>query len=978
MKTQEEFTQIIEAENVEAIIPFLKKMTKEDKKELVPFLKKEINRLTQYIQEGNTWSQLATKEQKTILKYAGYVCLNQKEYSSKFRFFETDVIDGVLDFYIPSWLSDYVISSNEGEVFSEITYLWLMEKMEKGLVKYDESLIVNLLCKSIYYQNGKDPIVKNRFKYHYHPENLEKYPATLQEHFWLIFQYETNIYYSDRWINFNDKKIKEDASWNKNIIRLIQEQKLPRQRVLKESINATTRNFNRNLINWYIDLFLRLNPTMEELLKMQGDLFQAFNSTQTKSINEVLKLCKKLVLEKGFDDKSFLENVPILIASETKSIVNSTLMILEKLGKRESKLKSVIALLCCGAFLQTDKSIQHRASKIIEKYGSVDDEKLVSELTMYESEMMSEAKEMLQGFFQRINSESLTDNFEEDFVVVKPMLISEENKIELPNNFDDFVFLVSQVFDGNASWHFDFLPAAILKFHDQINKNNVEKLLPAFQRAQKLIFNFNVNKRVGFLENLLAQFFLEYMIWMMGQYPESEGFQKIINQRNKKEEKKKRDWARYESPTISLEYWNIGQKEEYYFPFKFLLEAAMEKMKSKDNLPLLSTPTHQPYWLNPQTYIKRLSQYQQQNKTPNRADWQMAISRLAPENKEENIKLAKEKLKGEWLDLMLFILQESIVPPKKSAYFNEWKMAIYAKYPSLDLEQLQTQFPTYQVNRKWLGEFDIDFEQVEIQKYFYDSKTKQYGEKPALEARLLINGKDNYIYSPIEDKPNSSVEKYQEKNFFLLQWIYLDKSRFLGYANDISRLFSLSPKNLQPILSQVDINSMRHSTFWEEEDKKLKLISANVLLENWIGGGEIAHLFVATGMVCSDKTIREICAEIWIKGVNENSINHITLGQIIGKLAAIDYFPLKRMTDMMMSSLMKISAQHQHKLEILITEMLIQLPAEPIRNTKKLLEIYQETLKLNGATITDNRLISQLEKWKTNGSLKKIVVALLQ
>lgn len=974
MKIQEEFTQIIEAENVDAIIPFLKKLKKEDKKELVPYFKEKIKYYFETVNNGDdfyNYSSRGTAKQLQIIRITGFTVFNYKDYCSYLHSYDEKMFDSVLPFYCPSWLNEFVNSfADEEHSHYALNYFWIWEMKKKGILNPNEGLIVKIFPRCIFEKNEQDSR-DNIFKL----ENLEKYEETLKYHFWLLFKYETDIYFANRY--FRRRNDSDGSDWISIISKLAQEQKLPRQRVLKESIMATTRNFNRNLINWYINLFLELNPTTGELLKMQSDLFQAFNSIQTKPINEVLKLCKKLVLEKGFDDKSFLENVPILIASETKSIVNSTLMILEKLGKKEPDLKNVIALLCCGAFLQTDKSIQNRASKIIEKYGSVDDEKLVSELAMYESEMMSEAKEMLQGFFQKINSENPSDNFEQDFEVVKPMLISEENKIELPDNFDDFIFLVSQVFDGNASWHFDFLPATILKFHDQINQENVEKLLPAFQRAQKLIFEFNVNKRVGYLENLLAHFFLEYMIWMMEEFPESKDFKNIIHQRNKKEEKKKRDWASYESPTVSLKYWHIGQKEEYYFPFKFLLEEALKKIKSKDNLPLLSTPTHQPYWLNPQTYIERLSQYQQQNKTPNRADWQMAISRIALENKEENIEFAKEKLKGEWLDLTLFVLQESIVPPKKSDYFNEWKMAIYAKYPSLNLEQLQTQFLAYQVNRKWLGEFDIDFKQVQIRKHLYNYNSKEYERKKILEARLFIDGKDNYRYNPSEDKPNNSVEKYQEKNFFLLQWIYLENSSFLGYANDISRLFSLSPKNLQPILSQVDINSMMYSTFWEEESKKLKLIAANVLLENWNGGGEITHLFVATGMVCSDKTIREICAEIWIKGVGGNSINQITLGQIIGELARIDYFPLKRITDLMVNSLMRISAQHSRELEVLITEIMIQLPAEPIRNTKKLLEIYQESLKLNEATITDKRLVLQLEKWKANSSLKKIVATLL-
>ncbi len=972
MKIQEELKQIIEAEKENDIIPFIKKLSKEDKKNLVPFLKKQIKYYHEFLKSGNTYSYRGTEKQRRIIQIAGFSIFNLKDYTSKLGGYDEKIFDLILDFYCPSWFNEFINSRADEEFAPQwMSYDWILKKQEQGIINPSESLLVKMFPRIIY------PRKEGSYDHIFKVENLEKHEVTLKEHFWYIFKYETEIYFANRYMRF-DSDTGNEEDWISITKKLVDEEKLSRQRVLKESLNATNRNFNRNLINWYIDLFLALKPTVNESLENQNDLFQTFNSTQSKPVNEVLKLCKKLVLENDFDGKSFLENVPVLLASETKSIVNSTLMILDKLGKKEPESKNVIALLCCGAFLQTDKSVQNRASKIIKKYGNPSDENLLSELSMYEGELMSEVKDILNDFFQNKNIEKNMEEEEEDFEPQIVRHISAENKIDLPENIDDFIFLVSQIFDGNASWHIDFLPAALLKFHDQIDIENALKLLPAVQRAQKIVFNFTINNRVGYLENLMAHFFLEYMDFLMKKFPESKEYQKLISHQNKKNEKKKRDRGSYEPPTISLKYWYLGQKEEYYFPFKFLLEEAFEKLKTNEDFPLLSTPTHQPYWLDPKVYIERLSEYQIQNKTPNRVDWQMAISRLAMENLEENIKYAKAKLKGEWLDMTLFILQEAIVPPKKSSFFNEWKMAVYAKFPVRSIEQLKTQFPSFKVDKKLLGELDTNLKQVKTWKHFYNAKTKKYDKKRTLEAQLFIDEKDSYSYNETNNKSLGQIEKYNEKDFFLLKWLYLEKSHYLGSANDIPRTCSLIPKNLQPLLSQIESSCMRYSTFWEEEFKKLKLKTVNVLLENWIEGGEIAHLSIATGMICSDKTIREISAEIWIKGVDEDSINHTYLGQLIGKLAAIDYFPLKRMADLITASLFKVSKQHNRKLEILIQEIILYLPIEPIRNTKKILESYYELLKMNQSLVTDENLKLLLEKWKSNSSLKKIVTTLLK
>ena len=401
MTIQEEFSNIVKTENVHTLIPFIKKLSKEDKKSIATWLKKEHKNYFEYVEvtldDGRkTWKTKGSPSQLKIFYMAGYCCYDFKTFRSKIGRFDKNEIDIIGEFYYPNWFSDYINSyASSGWFPWQISYHWLMEKVKVGVLKPTNELLVATIGQSVFQRVE----YKKRISWKFTPERLEVYEETLRNHFWLLFQYETNIHSQRQWIRVEDEKDK-DMNWLEVIANLCEKEKLPRERVLKEALIATTRDFNRNLINWYIDLFKKLSPNVEELLSLQTDLFHPFHSAQSKPKNEILKLCKTIASESAFDDQGFIENGPILLASETKSVVNSTLMILEKIAKKDEELGREIAVLACHAFLQNDENIQSRAAKIILKYGDSEQEELKTEINMYQEGLVFSVKEMLEDYLE--------------------------------------------------------------------------------------------------------------------------------------------------------------------------------------------------------------------------------------------------------------------------------------------------------------------------------------------------------------------------------------------------------------------------------------------------------------------------------------------------------------------------------------------------------------------------------------------------
>lgn len=190
---------------------------------------------------------------------------------------------------------------------------------------------------------------------------------------------------------------------------------------------------------------------------------------------------------------------------------------------------------------------------------------------------------------------------------------------------------------------------------------------------------------------------------------------------------------------------------------------------------------------------------------------------------------------------------------------------------------------------------------------------------------------------------------------------------------DIRRILLLTPNNPEPLLALTIDKCLSDPAFYGETAKRFVTNVLQALHDTWRLPGEIGHFFIATCLVSQDKTAATYAAEIWLRGVEEESINSVLLGTLLGKLERIEFAPLKRLTDLLMKSLLNVSPVHNRALEDLLTAMLKELPEAPVKGLKKLLEIYQEVVRLNGSQVQDELVNRKLEQWKETNGLRKTI-----
>lgn len=969
---KEKFTTIFEKGSEDELISFFKSLDATQKKELVPSIKKLTKEYTAYgAIGGNSYGYIKGKDyHRDLLQMAAFVCFGFADYEkSHFSVWmlAREKLSKVINWYVPEWFSQFVNKLAGAEYIPVyLDYNWVMELTERGILKPSRELIARLFTDIIFEHDKQRNWI-------YSPQNLLLRPVTLEEHFWFVFDVETNMHFADRFLHFGAEKSKERIGWYPAILLFVNEGRIDRMRLLREALLASNKNFNKVLSGWFAQLFVELNPGIGEILSVQKELFSVLGAVHSKPVNTALSAIKKIVNEKEFDVNGFFDAVPGLLSSETKATVSATLMILEKIAKRHKHETKKIGLLACHTLIHADDELQSRAARIIANSFSSANEAIAQELESYRGTLMSSGLQLLGHLL-------MTDTSTENAAGVTVGYHEKQTGPEaIPpvETLDDLVFLASQVFDNNQPWHIAVFPAELLKWHAVIRGENIARFEPSLQRALKLTRD-NLNAQQGMLDHMLALFFIDVCIYWVREYPADAGVLNDLFEKFDALPHAKGKWMNIGTTTSYLAGWTDYLKLSFYNGHKEMLIVILEKIKTKNYYPLLSTPTHEPGWIDPLVLATRLATYQRRSQPPYDIDLQIAVSRCRLHNVNEAIRFVNENLVNEYKNLLLFLFDDHKQPKQPFNIPTAWMMASLAKKEKKSYSAFGS-FPWYKKGwanytgqLKWAcGEQDYTFQRydVDLRKYV-DAKGRR---------KMLRVIKDDSV------KDESGLKKFFQKIAgrdepvltALCEWMVLKTQWLSVQHNDIQRILLLAPNNPEPMLADTINQCMSDPTFGSETNKKFVIATLQLLHEIWDEYGEIGHLFIAVCMICSDKTASNIAAEIWINAVNNGKINGGMIGDIIGTIQGVEFAPLKRFTDLALQQLFRISPAHNKALLLMIENIVQRLPDEPVNNLKKLLEIYAELLVQTDSKLTADAIIRKLELWKRSPSVTKVIEKIL-
>ncbi|WP_153398230.1 DUF6493 family protein [Chryseobacterium vaccae] len=896
---KERLYEILNEEKKHEIIPFLKQLTAEERKTLVPTIKKLDREINKIVMTKNSYHTSGSVDQHSIIDIASFVCMDQKHYGKNYWSFFSDKeqTDKILEWGCPSWFSDFINDSVEAE-FTAFNYQDILGWAEKGYVKPSPELLGYHLSNQ--------------------PSDLEKYPETLETHFWYLCE-------------FPSKSLPFYKEWLPLVQKLVAKNKIDRKRFLKECLLAANRNFNKNVTGWFIEAFNTLKPTYEELLMLQDELLAGLASLQSKAVNTILVHLKKIVTDPEFKTTEFSHFLPNLLSSEIKTVVTSSLSVTEKILQKKKSDTEDLGMALSAAFVSKDESIQSKAAKIIHKYIPVS-EGIKEALSHYSDNILANVKPILAEFIE--------DKYQElDEVTVETLeLISEDVKLQAPGSFEDLMFFLPQAIENPGTYYYDLAIAAMVRFAGEADTESVKLFEPVFQKACKTIAKWEV----PYFNVILCNLIINYGLTLLEKYPvQLKNLEKIYT-RTREDEATREAYSSYQKKLVPLEDLFVGGLAMK--PFREIAVHAFRKIQSGDQTPLLSTTTHAPCWISPVTLVERFEIYQKKGINPDSMDVQLALQRCSLERTTEALQLAG-RLQGEYKDLLLFFLNKNNAAPQGTFEHPSWWMtAGITRSP-------QTVFKEFK-------DFGYDSIPKELLSGRYSWKT-------------VDSGKNSYYPVELDIKiPKYHFEKREHQLF--LEYFIAEQTSF----SEVPVFMWSFPNTPGNVLAKIIKTCLYYSGVAEVYERGLVLNTTQALHELKKPLDEMSMLFLGTIFLNGDKVIRGTAAEIWLEHVSYKVMNNKRLGEVIGLHEKLEWAPVKRFTDLVQHQMLNVSRDHNLALEELMVHILLQMDT-PVTNLKRILDVYYEVLSLNQSEVNEN-LKNKLDSWKENSSLKKICNLLLK
>lgn len=981
MSTHEEtFAELIEQEG--DVIAFLKSLEKKERRKLAKLVMEEVKAKHEWqniiVRNISSFKLKGTEKEREQVLCAAIICLNKTEFNRLMRsvrelraFLTSETVEAkVLPWFVPSWYSAVV---NDDE-FWRIDYPKILRLRDKGYLEPSDELIAVPLSRYLVEVEWKNRKHIGR----YYPERLGKHPKTLEYDIWTLFEVTSQIEHQGSYAIF--KEFPEGSNpWQVAFLDLIKEGKLDRARVLESAILTSTKGFERSLSKWFWNLINMMEPSLPELLAHQDALIASLDCPHSAIQNEVLRQVKKIATNLSFRQEAFVDAAPSLLSSETKSIVNSTLMVLERIAKTNPHLREQTCTVAMGTFFQQDAKLQLRAAKLIAKSGEEAKEDLSEMLLAYEDAIYKDARDHLADFFPEETEPQIDiEDVEEAALPVAPLaIIGPHNAIEPLSDFDDLVFFVSQVLDNNEDYHFDLFLSYLPKLHQQVNKENVHKLIPVLNRAVDVTARYS-EWNTSEIEDIAAFYLCDYAVVLARAYP-SQLKSYTYYRKDKRGGILEAGFNRLFFTNRFAPLDQIKMTGAIYLLFKHLTLRSKQYLEAENGLDLLSTPTHSPCWLEPKVLIDRIIAHRRVSKQVLDIDLSIALLRL-PQTDEDYSSLSPhiDQIRNHELrDLMQYVLGIKPLDTIKIRQPSSWLAAVLSKGEKQDIDA----FRDYCENSLTKETCDYIWG-VGVEEYLkneYDYLTSSAIQKKAFRRSLTIKAKkrsfaSDSFFGGIRNLFNPKPKI--DNNLYLFFEFKKRSYEPTLSTSDERRILFLTPNNPGPVLAEMLQNDLKESTTSSEMTKRNMQNLLQGLGQIWVRKDfdEMTYLFVGVSMLCSDKTSRELAAGLWCQAHAQGLMDHFRLGFIIGRLQRKDYAPLKRFTDLIVSHMMSLGAQYNAALLELLEAMIGQLDPAPMRGLKKLLTLLYE---VKSERPLDELAQENLKHWRATSSLAGIVKKLM-
>ncbi|MCP2027890.1 putative DNA-binding WGR domain protein [Flavobacterium sp. HSC-32F16] len=941
----EEYDSIIKSKKIALLLPFLKEKSKGNIEALKKHIKKckrywmtytDLSKDPGYVKKNKHdygWGRRGDIFQYDIITLSAIALFDKTDINSWDEALQLlndlDIKPEVLEILLwakPNWLEIFILDKVKRQDWVNFNYFNLRKLEDEGLLQFNPELYALSLAGT----NEWRARVKTREFINIIVNDKTGYQRDIPE----LFNYETILHNS--FFRDNDKqKYDEFQTWSIVYKTLLDEKKMERSFFIENAIQIQTKEWNNNLKSFFKKRIEEFQAAEDELIVFQENIFSFLHNAYPPITSYGIELIKKIYNHPKFKTKSFLEWLePLMMRGDCKAAIKSVLPVLEKISKANPKVNNQIASILADVYVISDLTLQEKVSKIILKTGSVKDKVLKEKLNSYVTLMQGNIK---SGLSQFLDEEALTvdhDTLEEyHFEPKKEALLLEE--VQLPNDWNDIVFQFGNFIASEETLDTEILMNTYIQQRDLFPEDYKTQLQPYEKQLQKHYFEASH-------KNVMKVFLTE----------------KIANIDSKFDSRFKH-------------YSKINTS----FLIKPLLEKVQEKMESKSKLPLLSFPSHKPYWVAPKVLLERVIQYQKNNEEIDSLDLAIAMARMPRENVEEAIPLLGQ-VEGEMKSLLTFCLgvDEKLnlnstnlfskalavlgKTTKETGNLSLWATAARTFYPNDTFTEFEN---TYLKNIPFVvSPFIPEIKFKEKWNEWTNYQTKEKERTPSwYELKFDLPN-----YTKIPNYLLYSQDIYDRGN----GWDYL-----VNYAGNTYYWHSLTPQNSDALA----LTLLQNCATGDGSKPELKGF-LDVMNRPEFRSSEITQVLFAACFFQEKKDLRLLASEVLINLIEKQAIDIEGFAEKASRLASEKYGVFLRFSDGI-AALKDISPLHNNALLKLFNAFFenLDLKDKLPTNFKKMAENYVDILTKTNQKPTP-KAIAFFEQWKDNTALKTLVKQILK
>ena len=610
---------------------------------------------------------------KVIMDRKGYQGYPYKE--NPYGLFRSRYIQPVIDYYeqfppdtyIKKILEDRYTKEYNGLSFG---FQWYFYK--KGWIPFEEERFVRNLLE-VDQRHYRSVTADAQFLFQY-PEAIEK--VLLQ-----LYRIEAKVLDLSKWESDDTLRktnscgsAKVTTYWDE-VFELLVHYGYPIPRsFVGQLLESLLNQWKKPHLDWHCRLLKWLAPTQEELLAHQQTLFAVLGTGVGSVVKTVMEYIVSIANAPKFDFESFRVQFPLAftVEKQPKTLLQGVEILAKEFKKHAptdlSYREQLVVL-----FTQPDVKLQEAVTDLLTTYFA--DEGLAEVVAPYKDYLKGKAQKLLENHYLEVAeaSASVTPNSQAITPNTQPLTPNTHTltPILYPLTPNETLFLLGDCIREKSAATIDVFFDALVRLQDQIPTDYAEQIKP-------------------YLKQLLAR------EWFVGTMPllylfldswSNQSATPLVYDTDKEwkeiqklyKEDKYTQADKLDKPRVMHIAANQAQQT---FPYLFnKIARTLQKLKEKDTLPFLSTPTHEPFYIEAEVLVDKLLQYEAQGKAPDLDDLIVACNRLLFWEVSAAAKEKAQQLKGDYAPAIQYYLGITDEIQLNEALLPLWTQITRLKHP---------------------------------------------------------------------------------------------------------------------------------------------------------------------------------------------------------------------------------------------------------------------------------------------------------